>query len=315
MGRGRDQADAPLLLTAGPVVAADRQQPGELALRAGVGLDRDPVVAGDGRQPALQLLDQLVVAGGVLGGREGVQAREARQPDRLHLGGGVELHGARAQRDHAAVQRVVASRQPRQVAQHRGLGAVRGEHLVGQVVGGAAQLLGQPETGRRGLLGRGPRSTPKARQHGDQVLAPRGLRDRDPDVVVVDLAQVDAGRAGGGDDVPGAARHGDRQGVEERLGPHLEAAPAQRVGQQGRLRVGGQRDPAQPVGAVVDGVHRGHDGQQDLGGADVGGRLVAADVLLAGLQREAVRRTALGVDRDAHEAAGQVTLQALARRP
>ena len=42
-----------------PVVGADRQQPGELALRAGVGLDRDPVVAGDLGQPALELLDQL----------------------------------------------------------------------------------------------------------------------------------------------------------------------------------------------------------------------------------------------------------------
>ena len=41
-----------------PVVAADRQQPGELALRAGVGLDRDPVVAGDLGEPALELLDE-----------------------------------------------------------------------------------------------------------------------------------------------------------------------------------------------------------------------------------------------------------------
>ena len=51
----------------GAVVAADREQPGELALRAGVGLDRDPVVAGDLGQPALEVVDQLAVAGGVLG--------------------------------------------------------------------------------------------------------------------------------------------------------------------------------------------------------------------------------------------------------
>ena len=62
----------------GAVVAADRQQPGELALRAGVGLDRDPVVAGDLGQPALELADQLAVAGGVLGRRERVQVGEAR---------------------------------------------------------------------------------------------------------------------------------------------------------------------------------------------------------------------------------------------
>ena len=46
-------------LAVGAVVAADRQQPGELALRAGVGLDRDLVVAGDLGQPALELVDQL----------------------------------------------------------------------------------------------------------------------------------------------------------------------------------------------------------------------------------------------------------------
>ena len=65
----------------------------------------------------------------------------------------------------------------------------------------------------------------------------------------------------------------------------------------------------QPVGTVVDGVHRGDHGQQHLGGADVGGRLVAADVLLAGLQREPVGRAALGVDRDADQPAGQVPLE------
>ena len=87
-------------------------------------------------------------------------------------------------------------------------------------------------------------------------------------------------------------------------------AVAQRRGEHRGVAVGAARDRAQPLGAVVDGVHRGHDGEQHLGGADVGGRLVAADVLLAGLQGEAVRRAALGVDRDADQAAGQVPLEA-----
>ena len=55
----RDQADVALLLAVGVVVAADREQPGQLALRSGVRLDRDLRVAGDLGQPALQLLDQL----------------------------------------------------------------------------------------------------------------------------------------------------------------------------------------------------------------------------------------------------------------
>ena len=61
----------------------------------------------------------------------------------------------------------------------------------------------------------------------------------------------------------------------------------------------------QPVRAVVDGVHPGHDGEQHLRGADVAGGLLAADVLLAGLQGQAVGLVAVGVDGDADEPAGQ----------
>ena len=91
---------------------------------------------------------------------------------------------------------------------------------------------------------------------------------------------------------------------------HVGAGLAQRGGQHRGVAVGAPRDRPQPLGAVVDGVHRRHHGQQHLRGADVGGRLVAADVLLAGLQREPVRRAALGVDRDADQPAGQVPLEA-----
>ena len=71
---------------------------------------------------------------------------------------------------------------------------------------------------------------------------------------------------------------------------------------------------AQALGAVVDGVHRRDDGEEHLGGADVGRGLVAADVLLAGLQGEAVGRATLGVDGHTDQAAGQVPLET-GRRP
>ena len=48
------------------VVPADREQPGELALAAGVRLQRDRVVAGDLGEPALELLDHAEVALDVL---------------------------------------------------------------------------------------------------------------------------------------------------------------------------------------------------------------------------------------------------------
>ena len=70
-------------------------------------------------------------------------------------------------------------------------------------------------------------------------------------------------------------------------------------------------DLAQASRAVPDGVEARHDGQQGLGGTDVRGRLVATNVLLAGLQCQAVRRGALGVLGHAHEAARHLALQGI----
>jgi hypothetical protein len=103
----------------GPVVGRDRQQPGELTLRAGVGLQRDRVVAGDVAQPAAQLSTSARMPLGLLARREGVDLGELGPGDRLHLGRGVELHRARPERDHPAVEGEVAVGQPPQIAQHR----------------------------------------------------------------------------------------------------------------------------------------------------------------------------------------------------
>ena len=74
------------------------------------------------------------------------------------------------------------------------------------------------------------------------------------------------------------------------------------------------RDRGQPARAVVHRVHRRHHGQQHLRGADVAGRLLPADVLLAGLQREPVGRPPVRVEGDAHQPAGQLPAQVVAGR-
>ena len=155
---GRDQADVAVLVALRPVVAADREQPGQLTLRARVRLDRHLRVPGHLGQPALQLTDQLHVPGRVLDRRERVQVGELRPGDRLHLGGRVQLHRARAERDHAAVQRVVLVGQLAQVPQHRGLGPVRVEHRVGQVVRRTATASGRPGRRQRTVVPRRRRS-------------------------------------------------------------------------------------------------------------------------------------------------------------
>ena len=97
-GSGRRRAPLSPLAA---VVGADREQPGELALRAGVGLQRHGVVAGDLGQPALELRRSARGSPAACStGANGCIAGELRPGDRLHLGGGVELHRARAERDH-----------------------------------------------------------------------------------------------------------------------------------------------------------------------------------------------------------------------
>src|SRR6266566_3282123 len=73
-------------------------------------------------------------------------------------------------------------------------------------------------------------------------------------------------------------------------------------------------DPAQPLRPVVDGVRASHHREQDLRGADVAGRLLPADVLLPGLQREPVRRPPVRVPGDADQPPRQLPLEPGAHR-
>ena len=129
---GGDQADLAMRLAARGVIAADRQQPGIFALRAGIRLQRDRVIAGDVAQPLFQPREQRVIARGLLARRERMQVAEFRPGQRDHLGGGVELHGAGAERNHGAVEREIAVGELAHVAQQLGLGAMGVEHRMGE---------------------------------------------------------------------------------------------------------------------------------------------------------------------------------------
>ncbi len=69
-----------------------------------------------------------------------------------------------------------------------------------------------------------------------------------------------------------------------------------------------------PFGPWKDGIHRGHDSEQHLRGADVRRRLFAADMLFAGLQRQTIGAVAASIDGDADEAAGHGALDRILDR-
>ena len=308
VGARRDQADVALNVAALAVVPADREQPGELSLRAGVRLQRDGVVAGDRAQPALEVADQRDVPVGLVERRERVDRRELGPRHGLHLGRRVELHRAGAERDHRAVERDVAPRERAEIAQHLRLGAVRAEDRVREEVRGARELR-RNRIGRVGVEGIDVARHPERAPEALHLRALRDLVARDADRVRIDAQEVDVELTRGRDDGVRVVRDAHADGVEVGVVHELVPALAEPAGEDRRQPVHAARDQLEPLAAVVDGVHRGHHGEQHLRRADVRRGLLAADVLLAGLQREAQRRIAVGVDRDADEAARQRALE------
>ena len=73
-------------------------------------------------------------------------------------------------------------------------------------------------------------------------------------------------------------------------------------------------DPREALRTVIDGVQTGDIGKERLRGADVRRRFLAADVLLARLQRHAIGGVAVGVDRHADDPARRLADVALERR-
>ena len=147
--------------------------------------------------------------------------------------------------------------------------------------------------------------------HGAQLLVGGGLVTGDLDDIGRGQVHVEAGRLGPRRRLARRTGHRDRHGVEEVGRPGRVPGCGERVGQPGRLLVDAAGDRGQPVRPVVGGVHRGDDREQDLRRADVAGRLLAADVLLAGLEGEPVGGLAVGIDRDTDQAAGQLALEAV----
>ena len=70
------------------------------------------------------------------------------------------------------------------------------------------------------------------------------------------------------------------------------------------------RDCGQPLGSVVDGVHACQNSEQDLRRADIAGGLLTTNVLLARLQREAIRGTSIEIHTHANKAPRKGALQA-----
>ena len=205
-------------------------------------------------------------------------------------------------------QREVPRLQAVHVPEHLVLGVIPVEDLVREVLARPRQRGREGEVGLGGevLDGKGHRPASSKDLEERLHLRRRGdLVDRDAEGTILERPQINAALLRQREDAfPGMLVRPDADGVEEGLVTDLDAHPTQALGQHHREAVHALRDPPQPLGPVVHRIHAGHHGQQHLGCADVARRLVASDVLLAGLQGQPVGRLPVGVPRQADDAAG-----------
>ncbi len=256
------------------------------------------------------------VAAGLVCGRKGVNGGELRPGDRRHLAGGVELHGARAQRNHGAVERDVLVGQTAQVAQHFSLAAIAMEHRMGEECADSGQLL-RPAR-RHTLFGGGKQRLilrhAEAGQDVGQIAAGHGFVQRHRDMLRADAAEVDAPLQRSSMHLFSARAGVHRQGVEELGVEHRQADLLQPLRQQYGVGMHPLGDALEALGAVIHRVHAGQHGGQHLRGADIARGFFAADVLLPGLQRQAISRLSVRVLAHADEAAGHRALERVAHR-
>ena len=304
MGRGRDEADGAFGVTVAAMPGADGEQSGELALGAGVRLQGHGVVSGDLGQPAFEISDDPEGAHGVLRRGERVQIGEPRPGDRLHLHCSVELHGAGPERDHRAVEGEVEVGELPEMAHHVCLAVERGEVRMFEEGSHAPERFVDDD----GQLRRRPGECAGDIERGEQgvdVGCAGGLVAAQRQMICIDEEDVDPMVPSGALELFGPTRHARGDRVEEPFDLELDAGGAEPIGEQAGEVVHPFGDRTQTVRTVPAGVEGGHHGEEHLCGADVGGRLLASDVLLTGLEGEAMRPTTGGIDGHPDESSGQ----------
>ena len=315
VGRGRNEADVAVALPAGPLPGPDHEQAGVFPLAPGIGLKADPGVAGRLSKPLPQLPLENRIALQLIDRREGMHVGKLGPTDRNHLARGIELHRATAERDHRAVEGEIAVGQLPQVAEHLRLAAMRVKHRVREKQALATEGVRQqrcrtPLTLHK--LGNLVTIVRKQFPQPHHVGRDRRLVERDAECSRIDHPQIHAEVAGPAGKPRRLGTGVEAERVEGMPIPHRDTEPLETIGKHGRETGNAASDPPQPVGTVIDGVHGGDDGRQHLRGADVGGGLLAADVLLAGLEGEPVGGLSGGIDAHADQPPRKRSLELVA---
>src|SRR6266478_3173525 len=143
----------------------------------------------------------------------------------------------------------------------------------------------------------------------EEVSFRGGFVERNANRMRIDVAKIEAMRFGNSQDLGGGpVSQFDANGIEENVSADLVAEPPQAGGQCSRQALNLFRNGFKALRPVVTGVHGSDVRQERLGGADVTGRFVPADVLFPCLQGQAESRLSARIFGHSEDLARHVTL-------
>ncbi len=270
--RGGNQHHVAVALAAIEVVRADHHQAGELSLRPGIRLQRHGREAGDLAERPFDLAEHVLIPSRLIERHERVRPRKGRPRDRQHLGGGVELHRARSERNHRRVETDVLALEASDVAHHLRLGMMRVEHRMREERGRARQSGGIVDVeALEGSVDRHVAAAAGLRKHRYDrlhVVQIRRLVDRDVDGSLVSIAEIHA-RTDRLVAKAGRVYPVDSQRIEERRVLLLDPDFGQLALEEPRRCAHATRDGRQTSWSVVHSVETRHVRQQRLCRADI----------------------------------------------
>ncbi|CAB4874657.1 unannotated protein [freshwater metagenome] len=261
----RNEAGITVVVTTRQVVPANREEASEFTLATRVRLETDGVVAGQFGEPLFQLRDEEKVPADVRCGREGVDSSEFAPRDGFHFGCRVELHRARPERNHSAVEGEVLVCETLEEAHHRRFTVVRVEHGMSEDVVRTTKRFRNSRVRDRGnrvrcSLGGQPEDWVDehiiATRQNSRRESGRQFVEADLNRVVVRNVEQKPGSVGGRRQRLRLARNSNLDGVEEVRVDHVMTSGFCPACESIRFFRHINRDLTKSGWSVIHGVHR-----------------------------------------------------------
>src|SRR5215467_7219927 len=215
-------------------------------------------------------------------------------------------------------QREVSRLEPVEISKHLVLGMIAIEHLVSQERTRSGQICWIGGADRLTKVANGKRQSLMADEHlhkAPDIVFSCGLVESDAERIVVMAAKIYTLVVGTYKNLLALGlRHSHANGIEKFFAAHFKPKLPQPSCEDHCKTVNTLSNSAQPFRPVIDCVHACHNGQENLGRADVACRFLTPDVLLPSLQCEAIGHAPGPIFGDTDDAPWHLSLVIFFRR-